>query len=127
MTDSQTGQPEPAEVTINMDEGPVSDLWAEAMKAEAPVAAVPVAASGAAPVLPAAKAPKTPNTPVEILARMIVLSEEGGRMLETFVNAHPYLIAPNVTKMVEEQLKENAVTMKRLHDQAIARGAVKQG
>ena len=105
-------------------DGPVKagrNAWLEALaELEKPAAPAPAPAPRpVAPVRPAAPTPAPTSIAAPVVTVLGDLADVKARIgkaraaLEAFVAAHPYLIAPNVYRMWEENMQESTVVIDR--------------
>ncbi|CAN5465182.1 hypothetical protein BH09SUM1_BH09SUM1_29610 [soil metagenome] len=118
------------EVSVNLAGAPVTNQsWADALReleaAEAPEGAAAGSRGDASAKTPMAQAQKPmaqtqtpvaqtfPDTPDGLAAATRQKIADTVAAIEAFVTAHPYLIAPNVYRHWEDNLREISVTMER--------------
>ena len=96
------------------------NAWLEALaELEKPAAPAPAPAKAAAPVRPAVPTPAPASIAAPVVTVLGDLADVKARIgkaraaLEAFVAAHPYLIAPNVYRMWEENMQESTVVIDR--------------
>lgn len=125
MADEKKKEPEIREVVIDpADSKDVGQqAWLDALKeleAGAPPAKKPSPPAAAPRKKPAGRKPR--NTPQGHAAEALLKVLDAEKKLEKFIEDYPYLMAPNVSRMLEDHLRETAVTLGRELQRRIAPG-----